>query len=123
VKRAAVETAEMIRLIRRAGGAPVLAHPGELPERGVPLDQLLPALRSVGLMGIETYYGEDDEATRERLLRAARDYDLIGTGGSDYHGLSVKPTRPLGLTPVPLEVVDALQAAIAEAQRTREDFR
>ncbi len=123
VRRAPVETEEMIRLLRRAGGVPVLAHPGEVLERGVAIDALLPALKSAGLMGMETVYGEDDGATRARLAQAARDHALIGTGGSDYHGLSVKPTRPLGLAPVPRQSVDDLLAAIATAQATKDDFR
>lgn len=123
VRRAPVETEEMIRLIRRAGGAPILAHPGEVLERGVALDQLLPVLKSWGLMGIETVYGEDDDYTRSRLAQAARNEELIGTGGSDYHGLSVKPTRPLGLAPVSRQAVDDLLAAIATARATRDTFR
>ncbi|MFM9106979.1 MAG: PHP domain-containing protein [Chloroflexota bacterium] len=123
VRRAPVETEAMIRLVRRAGGVPVLAHPAELLERGVVLDQVLPALKSFGLMGMETVYGEDDEATRARLARAAADYGLVGTGGSDYHGLGVKPTRPLGLAPVPRQAVDDLLAAMIAARETRDEFR
>lgn len=108
VKRAPVDTVEMITLVREAGGAPVLAHPDEYGT----LDHLLPVLRRAGLVGMEVWYGEYDDATVNHLLRLAEQHDLVPTGGSDYHGRSVKPSRTLGMTPVPLTSVVALEAAI-----------
>lgn len=108
VKRAPVDTLEMISLVRHAGGAPVLAHPDEYGS----IDHLLPVLCRAGLVGMEVWYGEYDDATVDRLLRLAHHHHLIPTGGSDYHGLSVKPSRTLGMTPVPYESVVALEAAI-----------
>ena len=51
-----------------------------------------------------------DRASEKEFIEAV-EYKI--TGGSDYHGLSVKPSRTLGMTPVPYESVVALEAAIA----------
>ncbi len=129
VRRAPVDTEESIRLIRRAGGVPVLAHPVEYeprddaasPKVGLPLDELFARLVAAGLLGTEVDYGDYDDATRERLRAAAARHGLIATGGSDYHGLPVKPDRPLGCAPVPFAAVEQLRAASELARATADD--
>jgi len=81
VARRHLAPADAVRVIRRARGVPVLAHPG-LAGR----DDLLPALVEAGLMGIETYYPEHSAADVERYLELCRRHDLVATGGSDFHG-------------------------------------
>ena len=56
VPRRRLAPAEAVALIRRAGGVPVLAHPG-LAGR----DAMIPDLVRAGLMGIEVYYAEHPE--------------------------------------------------------------
>jgi predicted metal-dependent phosphoesterase TrpH len=107
VRRAPVDTLETIALIRRAGGVPVLAHPLEYGD----LEALLPRLVAAGLLGMETDYGDYDAAERAELHRLADRFGLIASGGSDYHGLAVKPDRPLGMAPVPLDAAERLRAA------------
>jgi 3',5'-nucleoside bisphosphate phosphatase len=107
VRRAPVDTLETIALIRRAGGVPVLAHPIEYGD----LDALLPRLVAAGLLGIETDYGDYAADQRAALHRLADRFGLIASGGSDYHGLAIKPDRTLGMAPVPLDAVDRLRAA------------
>ncbi len=129
VPRAPVDTEGSIRLIRRAGGVPVTAHPVEYepsddsasPGIGLPLDDLFARLTAAGLLGTEVDYGDYDNATRERLRAVASRHGLIATGGSDYHGLSVKPDRPLGCSPVPRSAVEQLRAAAARARATADD--
>jgi predicted metal-dependent phosphoesterase TrpH len=112
VPRPPVDTEEAIRLIRRAGGVPVLAHPREY-ERQIDLGLLLRRLVPAGLAGLEADYGGYDVATRARLRAIADRHGLLTTGGSDFHGPDVKADRPLGLEPVPEEAVAALDAAAA----------
>lgn len=129
VRRAPVDTEDSIRLIRRAGGVPVLAHPAEYepsddpasPRVGLSLDDLFARLIAAGLLGTEVDYGDYDDATRDRLRAAADRHGLIATGGSDYHGLSVKPDRPLGCAPVPWTAVEQLRAAAGRAKATADD--
>jgi predicted metal-dependent phosphoesterase TrpH len=100
-----------IRAINRAGGVAVLAHPWSTKDPGGAVARLAPA----GLAGLECYYGEYSADVRNGLAELARSYDLIPTGGSDFHGPGVKSVD-LGAVAVPPESVDALRAA-AESMR------
>lgn len=104
---------DAVRVIRRASGVPVLAHPG-LAER----DELIPELVSVGLMGIETYYAEHSSAQVTEYLALCRRYDLIATGGSDYHGPQSGRANPLGTPAVPWSAWEELQQRAEHARRS-----
>ncbi|MDE3231652.1 MAG: PHP domain-containing protein [Chloroflexota bacterium] len=105
-----------IRIIRAARGVATLAHPAGIADLET---RVLPTLIEAGLQGLECYYGQYDDATVARLLDLARRFDLIATGGSDYHGPNMHPT-PLGGRAVPPGVVAALRAA-REAALARPD--
>lgn len=76
-----VSPQEGIDLAKRAGGVPVLAHPGSYPYE-VNLESLVDA----GLMGVETSYPSWDRRTTAHWRGQAKKFDLLETGGSDYHG-------------------------------------
>lgn len=101
-----------IQAINRAGGVAVLAHPWSTKD---PLGAVK-RLQPVGLTGLECYYGEYTPAVREDLAKLARAYDLIATGGSDFHGQGMKSVD-LGGVFVPPEVVDTLRSE-AESLRS-----
>jgi len=104
VQRFRLTPADAVALILRAGGVPVLAHPREVTHYVEPLVK-------VGLVGLEALYGLYDTATRAELVRLARRYDLIVTGGSDFHGLNhMAYLNDLGDVEVPVEVVAQLRA-------------
>jgi predicted metal-dependent phosphoesterase TrpH len=107
VPRENVPPARAIAAINLAYGVAVLAHPLFTPG----YQQVLPTLRSEGLAGLEAYYGEYDQSTRQRIAAVARQHGLIATGGSDYHGDRYKEGRALGSVVVPPSAVDALRAA------------
>ena len=67
---------------------PVLAHPASLKRGQTGLRELLGGLRSAGLEGMETQVPDQDPVHARRLRRLAREFDLVATGGSDYHGKS-----------------------------------
>jgi predicted metal-dependent phosphoesterase TrpH len=92
-----------IALIHEAGGVAVLAHPGASGNAS-----LVPALVEAGLSGLEVYYPEHSRADVKRLLRLCRRYDLIPTGGSDFHGLSPDGSAQLGSVLVLPEAVERL---------------
>ena len=76
-----------IAMILQSGGVPVLAHPITLPEyHEKTLPALLSRLRGYGLAGIEVYYYLDAETNFDYLLDLASRYDLLVTGGTDFHG-------------------------------------
>jgi len=107
VPRPKVEPEQGIDLILEAGGVPVLAHPLGTGDVAATVAQLVPA----GLAGIEVFYGEYNDEARRALSEVADRWQLIGTGGSDFHGPNFKPGRELGGPHVPAEVVERLRAA------------
>jgi 3',5'-nucleoside bisphosphate phosphatase len=82
VRREGLGPEEAIRAIRDAGGLPVLAHFREAPIRPDVLRELVEA----GLGGLEVYYRTFDQATVAAMEAAAEVFELVLTGGSDYHG-------------------------------------
>ncbi|MBI2528533.1 MAG: PHP domain-containing protein [Candidatus Rokubacteria bacterium] len=113
VPRARLTPEDAVRLLRRAGGVPVLAHPGIGNA-----DDLIPVLVEAGLMGIECYYNEHSAAQTAGYLQRCRDLGLVATGGSDFHGPPVR-TAKLGTPRVPLAAWEALKAKAAEARASR----
>lgn len=86
VRRHAPEVADMVRVVRAAGGVPVIAHPWGRGARRVLTVEVLADLRDAGLLGIEVDHQDHTPADREVLRGIARDLDLLVTGSSDYHG-------------------------------------
>jgi predicted metal-dependent phosphoesterase TrpH len=98
-----------VRLVRSAGGLPVLAHPSFVTDPEATVAALVPA----GLAGVEVFYRGYGEEERERFARLARRYGLLVTGGSDFHGTGNWPEEGPGTVEVPWSVVEALFAAAA----------
>lgn len=84
--RFAYSAAESIDMIHLAGGLAVLAHPGQLDPELKILPLLIPELVERGLDGLEVHYPTHPSEVQRRLLALARKYNLVVTGGSDYHG-------------------------------------
>ncbi|HWV49193.1 MAG TPA: PHP domain-containing protein [Microbacterium sp.] len=82
-----------VRLITRAGGVAIIAHPVTAGrDRMMPVS-FIERLIAEGLGGFEIDHRENTEDGK-RLLRAiAAEHDLIVTGSSDYHGAG-KPNIP-----------------------------
>jgi 3',5'-nucleoside bisphosphate phosphatase len=106
---------ESIRLIRGAGGVPVLAHPFTLGLEGKPMRECLQRLAAGGLQGLEAYYPEHSPDMHHQYLQLARELGLAVTGGSDFHG-AANPDIKLGIGFGNLRVPDDLLAAL-EARR------
>ena len=85
-----------INLINNAGGISVLAHPGSLKiSNEGKFRWFLEYLIDCGIKGIEAYSVSESESETQKYLRLADDYNLIVTGGTDFHG-SHKPDIKLG---------------------------
>jgi len=87
--------ADGIRLIREAGGLPVIAHPHTWIADATAFEAALTELTNLGLGGIEAYYPEHTNEQLITYLRLARKLGLVPTGGTDYHGLA-KPNVAMG---------------------------
>ena len=86
-----MDACDAIRLVRAAGGMPVLAHPFQYDSMA-----LLPQLKNAGLSGIEANHPTQSLAQQQVILSAAAQYHLFITGGSDAHGLYNESPAPLG---------------------------
>ena len=87
---------ECIDLIINSGGIPVLAHPKTLKLDDNELRELVKHMKSIGLNGIEVYHSIHNEEERNNYLNMANDFDLLISGGTDYHGPINKPNIKLG---------------------------
>lgn len=89
----APDVSTAVRLVRTAGGVPVIAHPTTAGrDRMMPVS-ILEELISEGLAGFEIGHRENVEPGKTILAEIAARHDLIVTGSSDYHGAG-KPNRP-----------------------------
>jgi 3',5'-nucleoside bisphosphate phosphatase len=86
---------EGIRRITESGGLASLAHPVRLPQSGADLASLLKRLIDFGLQGLEVFHSEHLPANTAEYAELARRFELIPTGGTDFHGEN-KPTIRLG---------------------------
>jgi len=77
---------EAIGLILKHGGVPVLAHPFTLELDDAALKAFIARAKDCGLKGIEVYYPEHSRAQTRLYRDIARWFDLIVTGGTDFHG-------------------------------------
>jgi len=86
---------DMLDFIKSIEAVSVLAHPF-LNLSKEELEIFLPLAKKHGLVGIECYYSLYDEKTTETSLRLAKQFDLLPSGGSDFHGAR-KPDIKLGV--------------------------
>ncbi len=91
VKRMKFNPFDAINIIRNARGIPVLAHPGLYGE-----DRIVPVLVNAGLIGIEVFHPDHTAFDKFRYYRLAKKYNLLITGGSDFHGFNIGSASSVG---------------------------
>ncbi|NLO38971.1 MAG: PHP domain-containing protein [Ruminiclostridium sp.] len=79
---------EVCREIKKAGGVPILAHPGEVidPSNHQLFIRKLEKLINLGIEGIECFYPTHSLDITEACLNVCRRNHLLITSGSDCHG-------------------------------------
>lgn len=107
----AIDTVEAIRLVRAAGGAPVLAHPAAHRQKSPQSAADLRSFAAAGLWGVELSHPENREDWLPALAAVAADLGLEPTGASDYHGAG-KPNR-LGERTTPADTFERLRGIVA----------
>lgn len=110
VPRDSFSPEDAVRLLAKHGAIPVLAHPFSSKAVEATVRGLLP----VGLAGMEVFYGEYNAFQHQELLAVADAFDLIPTGGSDFHGHGFREERELGAVDIPEFVWERLQDVAAD---------
>ena len=91
VSQYALDPVSAVKLIRAAGGVPVMAHP-TTRGRVAPMEYI-DRLIEAGLGGYEIEHRENMEPGKTILREICVERGLIMTGSSDYHGTG-KPNQP-----------------------------
>ena len=108
---------EALAEVKRIGGVPVLAHPTSISNDRPLLRTLIGELAAMGLEGIEVYNNmcyDDDMIFFEGV---AREFGLVMTGGSDFHGFD--DDVEMGSGRGGLAIAYRLVAALRERQGLR----
>jgi len=107
VPKHALAPGDALALIRSAGGACVLAHPGMWKGSGSVPDDLIEEMAGEGMAGLEVDHPDHDDDQRSRYRAVAGRLDLVPTGASDCHG--ARYDFRLGVETTPRELVDELR--------------
>jgi predicted metal-dependent phosphoesterase TrpH len=82
---------QAIERIAAARGVAVLAHGIQLrTSNDAQLEQVVKSLADLGLAGIEVIHSDHDAAWIDKCSRLAERFQLLKTGGSDFHGTNKK---------------------------------
>ncbi len=95
---------DAIQKIKEAGGLPIIAHPGLIGD-----DDFVRSLLDSGAEGLEAYYAYHSPEQVEKYLQFSREYGVITSCGSDYHGPERLKSKPMGSMAAPIEVLDAFR--------------
>ncbi len=107
VEREKIKPVEAVEIIKKARGVPVLAHPADIQG----LDEMIVELKAAGLVGLEAYYAQYPRHVTEKLVKMAQKYDLLTTGGTDYHHFQDDREIALGSADIPRACIEKLFGA------------
>lgn len=95
---------DAIQIVKASGGVAVMAHPAKTHD-----DEIIPELVKAGLQGLEAYHTDHTSQQRRRYIKMAKKYDLLVTGGSDFHGPDNMKDIEIGNAVCDLSVVQQLR--------------
>ena len=107
---------QAIEAILENGGVPILAHPVLYHLSDEKLDALVKRLVDAGLKGIEAIYTTYEAYEERQIKELAAKYDLLISGGSDFHGTNKKNIDlavGYGNLFVPEEVLPSIRSAVS----------
>lgn len=99
-----LELTHAIAFLRSIGAVPVWAHPLQYMDEET-VRKALPEAIEAGLVGMEVQHSSYDDATVIRAKALADEFELLYSGGSDFHG-EVKPDVKLGKGTGNLDIPD-----------------
>jgi predicted metal-dependent phosphoesterase TrpH len=94
---------QAITLIKKVGGIPVLAHPGLIGNDNIVLD-----LINTGILGLEVFHPTHNELQIQKYLDMTNQYQLLITGGSDFHAVPTRFPEKLGIFTIPISLAEKL---------------
>ena len=95
------ELGDVVNWIREAGGRAIIAHPARYDMTRTKLRQLIADFKELGGEGFEVCSGSHSKDDVNTMAQHARDFDLLASAGSDFHGPE-NPWVNLGqLAPIP----------------------
>ncbi len=92
---------EAVGWIHGAGGQAVIAHPVRYKLSNGRLRKFLAQFKACGGVGIEVVCGGQAPSTNVHCAALAREFDLLASVGSDYHGPEMPWIEPGRLAPLP----------------------
>ncbi len=95
-----IDIYDALEAIIKDNGIPVIAHPGQLKSY-----ELIEELANKGLVGVEKYHISHSEKDKNIIDELVKKYNLLVTGGSDYHGTYAK-NRKIGCYTAPKETIE-----------------
>ena len=111
-----LQLVDAIGFLRGIKALPILAHPLKdiNAER---LRDILPELIRAGLIGMETMHSSYSDEKIAISKEIARDFGLLESGGSDYHG-SNKPGVMLGVGKGNLDISDSVYLELLKKKKS-----
>jgi hypothetical protein len=119
VERVKMTPVEAVKLVLQANGLPVLAHPFTVTNP----EAMIAELKAAGLVGIEAYYNGYTADEVDRLVSLANGYNLIASGGTDYHGLEASDETMIGGVEVPMESAERLISLAKQRQLKNQSLK
>lgn len=89
---------DAVRMINRAGGKAVWAHPYAAKRGALPPLEAFDELQDAGLFGVEVDHRDNPEQTRPALTAIVEERGFARFGSSDYHGTGKPNTLGENLT-------------------------
>lgn len=109
VERYKLTIDDAFSLIKKAGGIPVLAHPGLLKDK-----YTLQYCIGRGVEGIESIHSKHSKGEAKRFKNIASKHNLVSTGGSDCHGEFSNGDLLLGKYYVDLDSIPTMKERLNE---------
>lgn len=88
IDREKMQVGELIKNVLECKGLPVLVHPKSVRLNESDFISFISELKAFGLVGIEAYNPHNTPEQTEFYKQVCKEFDLITTVGSDYHGRS-----------------------------------
>lgn len=95
---------ETVKVIKAAGGVPVMAHP-YYSKSDIPVNERLSEFMELGIEGVECFHPNQSREISEECAEWCRKNNMIITCGSDCHGDFIK-TRCIGKPEVDASLIN-----------------